>query len=490
MLANVKKSGCALTLLAMLFFVGCAGTRSRADFFRDRDVSVSQASSAEVTPVDSTFLEPSPGDADNLPDSQEVVVLNGGLADEIHRLFAEAEQHYIFGVLANQDADWIEAQSQFEMATEILASLDLAEVEESDMAESFDLLLREISKDYQFTLASMGGLSSESSLAAFLLRFESIENLQDYQEPKVVIEEGGKELPVTYDIDIDFNDKVKNCIVYFQTVARKPMERYLSRSGRFIPLMRKIIAEYGLPADLVYLPMIESGFNPKAYSYAHASGPWQFISSTGRNYGLNRSWWRDERRDFVKSTHAASKYLKDLYEMFGDWRLALAAYNGGEGRVGRQIKRQKTRDFWKLRLKNQTCNYVPLFMAATIIAKDPERFGFADIDYQEPIEFDIVKTDKPLDLKTVAHELKVSLDELKLLNPELLRGVTPPSEETYELRVPKGYQPKFAAVYDRLPESSKAQWTRHRVRRGETISSIARKYGISQRTLVDANKLR
>jgi len=479
----------SIGLATILLLVGCAGSRIY-DLNSDEFASAGKTSEGEI----------------NQEDSVEIVVIDTTAADdsvnifpvdvsedfegEIYRLLAEAEQYYAFGVVANQEAEWEDAQFNFEKATEILAGIDLANVERSDLAERFNTLLREIAADYQFTLASMGGLSSESSMAAFLLRYESLENLRDYQEVQPVEEVRAEKPEITYDIPIELNDEVKNCIVYFQTVARKPFETYLKRSGRYIPLMRKIIAEYDLPSDLVYLPMIESGFNPKAYSYAHASGPWQFISSTGRKYGLHRSWWRDERRDFVKSTHAACKYLKYLYGLFDSWSLALAAYNGGEGRVGRQIKRQKTRDFWKLRLRKQTRNYVPLFMAATMIAKEPERFGFGGIEYDEPVEFDVVKTGKPLDLKTVARHLKVSADELKALNHELLRGVTPPGEDDYEFRVPAGYGPKFAAVYDKLPESSRAKWTRHRVSRRETISSIAKRYGISQRALVDANKLR
>jgi len=478
---------CRVWLVAVLLLAGClrSGTHddlSSPDYPIHAEIVDEESFPTDSTAIDTVFIE--------WQDTLAVAIEGGDLEGEIYRLFAEAEHYYALGVQANQNAEWQEAQSSFEKATEILSSIDMANMEQSQVANKFDILLREIAADYQFALASMGKLSSESSMAAFLLRFESLENLRDYQETAIV-EPQAEEVPeITYDVPIELNDKVKSCIVYFQTIARKPMERYLKRSGRYIPLMSEIIAEYGLPADIVYLPMIESGFNPKAYSYAHASGPWQFISGTGRRYGLNRSWWRDERRDFVKSTHAACKYLKYLYEMFGDWRLALAAYNGGEGRVGRQIKRQKTDDFWKLRLRKQTRNYVPLFMAATMIAKEPARFGFEGIEYWDPIEFDLVATSKALDLKTVAKHLKVSTDDLEALNPELLRGVTPPGDDEYLLRVPKGYGPKFSAVYARLPESSRAKWTRHRVSKGETISTIARRYSISQQTLVDANKLR
>ncbi|MFC1476224.1 LysM peptidoglycan-binding domain-containing protein [Candidatus Zixiibacteriota bacterium] len=490
MLSKYNRIFGVLVAVVSLTLAGCIRSGTRADISAPEYSSSEPIIEQQISPVDSFDVAFDDSTVTGGSATTEIVVAGEDFEGEIHRLFAEAEQYYALGVQANQEAEWAEAQYNFEKATEILATIDLANVEQPDMAEKFDILLREVASDYQFALASMGGLSSEASMAAFFLRFESLENLRDFQET-MPVEQKPAEIPeVKYDIPIELNDEVKNCIVYFQTVARKPFETYLKRSGRYIPLMSKIIAEYGLPSDLVYLPLIESGFNPKAYSYAHASGPWQFIASTGRSYGMNRSWWRDERRDFVKSTHAACKYLKYLYEMFDCWSLALASYNGGEGRVGRQIKRQKTRDFWKLRLRKQTRNYVPLYMAATMIAKEPERFGFAGIDYDPPVEFDLVTTDKPLELKVIARRLNVSADELKALNPELLRGVTPPGEEDYLLRVPAGLGPKFSAVYDDLPESSRAQWTRHRVNKGETISTIARRYGISQGALVDANKLR
>ena len=438
------------------------------------------ADSALAIEFDSTCVEST---ADTLTDAGE------DLEGELRRLFAEAEQHYALGVVANQNADWEEAQYNFEKATETLSGIDLANVEQSDMVEQFDVLLREIATDYQFTLTSMGGLSSESSTAAFLLRFESLENLQEYRETQPVEVPEKQEIRATYDIPIELNDEVKSCIVYFQTVARKPFETFLKRSGRYIPLMREILAKYELPSDLVYLPLIESGFNCGAYSYAHASGPWQFIASTGQRYGLDRSWWLDERRDFVKSTQAACKYLKNLYEMFRAWPLALAAYNGGEGRVARQIARQGTDDFWDLRLLKQTRDYVPLFMAAVMIAKEPERFGFGGIDVDDPLQFDLVQTNKPLELKALAKHLEVQQEDLLGLNPELLRGITPPVREGYLLRVPKGYGEKFSAVYADLPESNRGRGSQHRVCRGENLSSIARSYRISQQTLVDANKL-
>ncbi|HUU45007.1 MAG TPA: LysM peptidoglycan-binding domain-containing protein, partial [Acidobacteriota bacterium] len=220
-----------------------------------------------------------------------------------------------------------------------------------------------------------------------------------------------------------------------------------------------------------------------------AAGPWQFISSTGRKYGLHASWWLDERRDFEKSTHAACRYLKDLYGMFDAWTLALAAYNGGEGRVGRQIRRQNTRDFWELRLHQQTRNYVPLFMAALSIAKEPERYGFY-IEPDPPLEFEWAATNKALELKDVARAIGCSTDALVELNPELRRLVTPPDVEPYRFRVPKGLKDTFAACYKDLKASERTEWVRHTVRRGETVSLLARRYGVQASEIARINQLR
>ena len=302
------------------------------------------------------------------------------------------------------------------------------------------------------------------------------------------LEVKGEEKPVTYNVPIVLNDKVKKSIIYFQTVAREAFERYLERSGRFIPLMTEILAQYGVPTDIVYLPLIESGFNCRAYSWARASGPWQFIASTGKLYGLEKNWWYDERRDFIKATHSAARFLKNLHDQFNSWELALAAYNGGPGRVSKSIARQRTDNFWDLDLRKQTEDYVPFFMAATIIAKNPELYGF-NIHYDDPIEFDVVKINKCLDLKTVAQITGTTVEYIKDLNPELLRDVTPPRVKSYELRIPRGGKENFLAALPSLSSPKETNWIHHTISRGETISTIASRYGVSQYAIIEANNL-
>jgi hypothetical protein len=248
------------------------------------------------------------------------------------------------------------------------------------------------------------------------------------------------------DVPVDRTKEVKAYLVYFTTERKQVMQRYLARSTRYLPLIREIFQEHGLPEDLAYLAMIESGFNPYAYSPAHASGMWQFISGTGRRYGLEINNYMDERRDPVKSTHAAAKYLLDLYKQFGSWYLAAASYNCGENRVQREIDSSNHKNFWELSanqcLPNETKNYVPQMIAATIIAKNPEKFGFTRVAYLPPLQFDTVKVNEPTSLRAVSIACNVPPEEIELLNPELRKGTTPPA--SYVLKLPKNSKELFS----------------------------------------------
>lgn len=295
-----------------------------------------------------------------------------------------------------------------------------------------------------------------------------------------------------YDVPIVLNASVESHLDYFNTKIRDRFQRWLNRSGRYVPLMTQIFRENGLPEDLVFVSLIESGFNPYAYSRSHAVGAWQFMKGTGRKYGLRIDSYIDERRDVVKSTRAAAAYLKDLYAMFNSWPLALASYNGGEGRVGRAMKRTNTEDFWDLRttrhLHPETQNYVPKFMAATIIAKNPGKYGFAP-EYEKPLVYDEVVITRPTDLRVIAKVASVTYGELKHLNPELRQGVTPLGDKDYRLKLPVGTRAVFEQNFSKLPEWSKTVWMRHTVRRGETLSSIARRFRTSTAVLRDMNRL-
>lgn len=395
-----------------------------------------------------------------------------------------AEEYFQYGVQANSTERWQEAQYNFERAIALMAALDVEPDALTEYGQRYTKLLAEIRAEYKLTLLYLATVPGETSSSAFVDRFEEIDDFAKLRELEVVTEVDKTE---TYDIPITVNEKVENCIVYFQTLARDFFQAALTRSGKYTPLMTKILKEEGLPADLAYLPLIESGYKTNAYSWAKATGPWQFISGTGKQYGLYRNWWYDERRDFEKSTRAASRYLSFLYNRYGDWYLALAAYNCGEGRIDRAVKRENTTDYWKFRsLARETKDYVPLFLAATIIAKNPEKYGFTSY-YEEALEYETVTIDKCVELRQVAQSIGTTQEYLLHLNPELLRNVTPPGMKAYHLRIPKGTENNFWASYDGFTEPTVASMDRHVIKKGESWGSIAKKYGISSSTLAAAN---
>ncbi len=453
------------------------------DFFDEMyatDSQSTQGSSAVINSDESLAESRYYGEVD-VTDSASAV------DDEIWRQLDLAEEYHAMGLLANREGIWEEAQYYFEKAIRVLAALDIeGDSLETPEAAKYTSILDNVIADYRMTMRSLGDLQEDVSASVLLERFLDVENRLGDDSLRVYEEEQHQ---ITYDLPVVMNDRVKKSVIYFQTVAREAFTKYLTRSTRYKSMMLDIINQYGLPNDLIYLSLVESGYNPRAYSWARASGLWQFIASTGRMYDLDRSWWYDERRDPIKSTHAACRFLKDLYEEFGSWELAMAAYNGGPGRVRRTIKSQKTVDFWKMKLRRQTMDYIPLIYAAAIIAKDPEKYGFYDIQYEPSLEWDVVTIDRCLELSVVADEVGCSLEELKDLNPELLRKYTPPNNGNYLLKIPAGAKSRFLAAYDSMPSPKETSWVKHQIHRGETVSTIAARYGVSQYAILEANNL-
>jgi len=293
-----------------------------------------------------------------------------------------------------------------------------------------------------------------------------------------------------YEIPLEMNEAVERWIEYFSVKAHDRFATYLARAGRYEDMIRARLREAGLPEDLLYLAMIESGMNPNAYSRAHAAGMWQFIRGTGRLYGLQVDYWLDERRDPYRSTDAAIAHLADLYAEFGSWYLAAAAYNAGAGRVNRGIRRTGSTDFWDLAdarvLRSETRNYVPKLIAAAIIAKNPEKYGFGDVEPLEPLEFETVEVPDATSFDVLAEAAGVSEDDIRLLNPQFPRRVTPPNQAV-ELRLPVGTAGQFEVAYAEVPASERVTWLEHRVQRGETLGHIAARYGTTVTAIRAAN---
>lgn len=299
---------------------------------------------------------------------------------------------------------------------------------------------------------------------------------------------------LSFDIPLADHPLVDLYIDYFTGRGRIFFEKWLARSGRYAPMMRRILSDRGLPEDLIYLAMVESGFSASAYSSARAAGYWQFIGSTGQLYGLRHDMWVDERRDFVRATEAAASYLSQLHRQMGDWHLAWACYNAGEGRVRRALGRYKTHNFWTLiknphSLAKETTHYVPKIIAAAMIAKDAERYGFKNVEWMEPLDFDEINVKDAVDLRRLADRTGVPLLTLRELNPALLHDMTPPGRLSL-LRVPAGRGTEIAALVSTLPPAERLTYWQHRVRQGDTLSGIARRYHADMRGIMEMNHLR
>lgn len=292
-----------------------------------------------------------------------------------------------------------------------------------------------------------------------------------------------------WDIPIEYNRAVDRWLSYYQGRGRRSIQVHLARAGRYEETLRAILREHGLPQDLVYLSMIESGYNPNAYSSAHAVGLWQFLASTARRYDLRVTYWVDERRDPVLATHAAAAYLRDLYEEFGSWYLAAAAYNGGANRVRRAIRRTGSRDFWTIArrryLPSETREYVPKFIAAALIAKQPDRYGLT-VAAVPPLSYDLGQVPDATSLEVIAEAAGVDVAEVRALNPQLIRGVTPPGERYY-VRLPPRTGDTFAANYARVQAQAREGSIQHTVRSGDTLSRLATAYGSDLSAIRSAN---
>jgi len=302
-------------------------------------------------------------------------------------------------------------------------------------------------------------------------------------------------LPYYGDFPIEDHERVERLLDYYTGSGRKMFGSWLERAGRYIPKIQMIFASEGLPLDLAYLAMIESGFNDKAYSWANAAGPWQFIESTGRLYGLKNNWWQDERCDIEKSTRAAAAHLKYLYRRFdGNWYLAVAAYNAGGGKVHKAVKERKSDDFWDLTegkvLREETRNYLPKLLATLKIVKNLKEYGFGDLDFYEPLEYETVTVPTSTDLEIISKFCDADYDEIKALNPELKRWSTPPGEKNYQLRVPWGTAEQFNQSYAKLPADQRARYHRHQIKSGDTLRALARKYRIQVDDIISLNNIR
>ncbi|MEO8167608.1 MAG: LysM peptidoglycan-binding domain-containing protein, partial [bacterium] len=458
---------------AMLLIGGCSSEQSTKES-SPAPQSVSQVPTSQRSPSVTTKSKPV---------AEEVFVNNDS---SIAVQLEQARQHYLSAGKGEELGDSLRATSQFEHAIQILDDLSYFPGVEAN--QDFNDLSKAIVQDYERYIRKTGVVDSASSI--FALR-EKLALMSDQMDSSRSTSSSRRIITGTT-IPLVANDLVDQQIQFFTTKGRIHMERWLNRSGKYFPMMKRIMKEEGLPEEIVYLAFVESGMQPAARSWAKAVGLWQFMRGTGVMYGLKGNFWYDERRDFEKSTRAAARFLKDLYADFDDWYLVMAAYNSGPGTVYKAMRRSGTNDFWEMRsyLPRETRNYVPSYIAVAMIGLNPEEYGFKNVSEFEPLDYHYVSINDCIDLEALAECAGTDLETLQELNPALLHRSTPPTVKTYELRVPRSTDKDlFHKKYAEIPESKKGYVLTHVVRRGETIRNLSRRYGISQQLLAESNDI-
>jgi peptidoglycan lytic transglycosylase D len=409
--------------------------------------------------------------------------------DAVAATIAEAEKAYQSGQ-TNYKAGHLDAAKQdFNRAVDILMQGPVDIKADDRLQQEFDKITEEINKLEMTAFKEGDGFTEQKSEPAPIDEANEVTTAVD---PKVKAKAEAELKTLQSDLPLMINDYVAGYINYFSTHGRPVFENALVRSGRYRDMILRIFKEEGVPQDLIYLAQAESGFKPLALSRARARGMWQFMSSRGVGYGLRRSWWVDDRQDPEKATRAAARHLKDLYNQFGDWYLAMAAYNSGPGNVQQAVKRTGYADFWELYKRNvlpgETKNYVPIILAMTIMSKNPAQYGLEGIQPEPAEKYDVVRVNYPIDLRLVAECVDAPVDRLVELNPSLLRRTTP-KDQAFDLHLPEGTLEKYQAAIGAIPEDKRVAWRYHKVQPGDTLAGIAKKYRTTERAISQANGL-
>lgn len=396
------------------------------------------------------------------------------------------------------NAEIFALEGKFDQAhTLFLISLDLIETliqqEELDSLVNYDRVFNRIAEFYVDLLPPSYLDSVPPAISSFVTRYQLYDMLNEMDSmsfdstaiPYLCDESANYNIPITY------NERVQKALTALLSSRKKRwIEKLLNRAEHYRPFMNEMFIEAGLPTDLTFLPMLESAFNPKAYSPAHASGLWQFIPSTGRIYNLRENYWVDERRDPVKATHAAIGYFTRLNNMFDDWYLSLASYNCGEGRVARTMRKSGAEEYWDLKLPDETMKYVPLFIAYQIISKNPHCFGLEVDTTTPPYDYDTVSVSDCIDLHKIAEGVGTTYDSLKTINPHIKQWCTPPNMKNVTIYIPKGTKEKYDVFYAGLSDKDKVNWYRYKIKNGDVLGVIADRFNVSLSALKSINKMK
>lgn len=472
----------ALTLL--IGSIACQTAQRPASFLPARQAGAPNLEASQTPAPAPARIDPTPVTGEQTQQTQAEAQ-----ADPTAELIARVEKEYQAGE-ENYRAGHVEAAKQnFDQAFDLLLESSLDIRSDERLQDEFDRLLDRVNGLELEALQQGDGFTEQKSEPA------PIDEANDASYPvdPNIRAKGEAEIKATHsDLPLMMTDSVASYINYFSTRGRGTFENALARSGQYRSMIEPILKQEGVPQDLIYLAQAESGFRPLAVSRAGARGMWQFMASRGAAYGLQRDWWVDDRQDPEKSTRAAARHLHDLYNEFGDWYLAMAAYNSGPGTVQNAVKRTGYADFWELYRRNvlpkETRNYVPIILAVTIMAKNPQQYGLDEVVPEKPRPFDAVKIDYPVDLRLVAECVDESVTTLQQLNPSLLRLTTPKNQE-FELHLPMGSKEHYLSTIAAIPPDMRVWWRYHNVAAGDTLALLARSYHTSRQAIAEANGL-
>jgi membrane-bound lytic murein transglycosylase D len=482
-------SHCLLAGLCLLALSGCDDATHNAAQVRPPEIKPAPAQVAQTSSTPAPVLYPLP--LLPRPGLSSSVMLAAPPVSAIDLVLSYAQWYFEAGQLDFRAGHLAKARQEFDLSVDTMIGSGIDVASDPRLAAEFHRIVETISSEEFSAFKEGDGFSEQKAEAAPIDEIPEInEPTPGSLDPKLAAGATREIAIVPHDLPLTVNEYVLTYLNFFQTPrGRAIVESGLRRAGRYRPMIERVLDEEGLPRDLIYLAQAESAFKPTATSRARCVGIWQFAAWRGHEYGLERNWWIDERQDPEKATRAAAHHLHDLYDQFGDWYLAMAAYDTGPGNVQKAIERTGYADFWELYKRNvllkETRNYVPIILALTLIAKDPQRYGI-QVTPDPSEESDRVKPGGPIDLRLVAETIDVDVETLRALNPELLRMVTP-NDPNFELRLPAGTADRFLDEIAEIPPEKWVTWRRHRVEEGETLTQIARTYHLTPSAIADAN---
>lgn len=487
---RVGKNQMRIAVLAAAAIAGCSCSAKKTVSAPVASAPAMKASAAEpaaAQPPKAPAVAPPPA-PEQAPPTEQAQQSSAATpaSDPITDLVDRVEKNYQAGMDAYQAGQIDAAKQDFDHAFNAMLDSKVDIRSDARLEKEFDRIVEGVDR------LDIGDISDSEAQKSEPAPIDETSGITPSADPRVKAQAQAEIRSTHSDLPLMMTDQVAGYISYFSNRGRGTFERAFARSGRYHDMMVSILKEEGVPQDLIYLAQAESGFHPLAVSRAGARGIWQFMGARARGYGLQRNIWVDERQDPEKSTRAAARHLRDLYAQFGDWYLAMAAYNSGPGTVQAAVKRTGYADFWELYRRNvlpkETRNYVPIILAVTIMTKNLSQYGFDDVSMEEPLPDDKIWINYPVDLRLVAECVNSNVAQLQELNPSLLR-LTTPRDGKFELHLPAGTKEQYQTAINEIPPDMRLWWRYHRIQPGDSLASIARSYRVTVKTLEAMNHL-